>query len=185
MNWSDVILALWIFLPAGLSNATPVFVSKLPLLKNWNYPMDFHLNFQGVRVFGDNKTIRGFICGILAAILTSWLLQQWYLGDPAIRELLKFDFGSLNPLVFGLLSGSGALFGDAIKSFFKRRTSIKPGESWFPFDQIDYIIGGIVFLLPYVRLSAVVYLLILVLYFLLHIISTVTGYYLKLKSKPI
>jgi len=185
MNWNDVLLALWIFLPAGLANATPVFASKLPVLKNWEYPVDFNKSFRGTRIFGKNKTVRGFVTGILIAILTAWLLQQWYLNDPVIRSALGFNFGSLNPVLFGFLSGFGGLTGDAIKSFFKRRTSIKPGESWFPFDQIDYIIGGIIFLLPYVRLSLLQYLLILILYFLLHLISTFIGFLLKLKDKPI
>lgn len=185
MSWNDILLAFWIFLPAGLANATPVIASKLPYLKNWDYPIDCKKSFRGIRIFGDNKTVRGFITGILIAILTSWLLQLLYLNNIGIREALRFDFASLNPILFGLLSGMGALIGDSVKSFFKRRTSIKPGEPWFPFDQTDYIIGGIIFLLPYVRLSAVQYLLIFIIYFLLHIISTITGFYLKLKDKPI
>jgi CDP-diglyceride synthetase len=35
--------------------------------------------------------------------------------------------------------------GDAVKSFFKRRLGITPGKSWFPFDQLDFVLGAILF----------------------------------------
>jgi CDP-2,3-bis-(O-geranylgeranyl)-sn-glycerol synthase len=41
--------------------------------------------------------------------------------------------------------GSGAILGDLIKSFFKRRIGIKPGEKWIFFDQVDYAIGALLF----------------------------------------
>lgn len=35
--------------------------------------------------------------------------------------------------------------GDAVKSFFKRQRDMPPGSSWFPFDQLDFVIGALVF----------------------------------------
>jgi CDP-2,3-bis-(O-geranylgeranyl)-sn-glycerol synthase len=81
--------------------------------------------------------------------------------------------------------GAGALIGDALESFFKRRAHVKPGHSWFPFDQLDYIVGGLVFLYPFARPSFAVVLWILFLYFGLHLIVSYIGYKLGFKNKPI
>jgi CDP-2,3-bis-(O-geranylgeranyl)-sn-glycerol synthase len=177
--------ALWFFLPAGIANAIPVLVSKLPILKRLNYPLDFNRTYKGIRIFGDHKTIRGLISGIIFAILIFLIQQYLYTNNEALRIFLYWDYTKINPFIFGLLSGLGALLGDAFKSFFKRRTNIKPGESWFPFDQIDFIIGGCVFLTPYIYDKPIQYISILFVYFLLHLISTFIGFLIKLKDKPI
>ena len=39
----------------------------------------------------------------------------------------------------------GALGGDVIESFFKRRAGRNRGEDWIPFDQIDFILGVLFF----------------------------------------
>ena len=182
---NNLILVLWFFLPAGIANATPVFTMHMPFLKKYNYPIDCYKTYKGIRIFGDHKSWRGLITGILMAIITAYIQQQIYLNTPSLRDMLNFDFGSINPIIYGFLAGFGALMGDAIKSFFKRRTNIKPGNTWFPFDQIDYIIGGIIFLFPYIRLSFFDYVLTFCVWFGMHLISTYVGFLLKLKDKPI
>ena len=39
----------------------------------------------------------------------------------------------------------GALLGDIVESFFKRRVGRKRGENWIPFDQLDFILGVLFF----------------------------------------
>ena len=39
----------------------------------------------------------------------------------------------------------GALIGDIIESFFKRRVGIERGKNWIPFDQLDFILGVLFF----------------------------------------
>lgn len=149
----------------------PVIVAKVPMLKNWNFPLDFGLQYKGKRVLGDHKTIRGLTSGIVVGILVA-VSEQHLLGN---------IFGS-NPAIIGFLLSFGALVGDSIKSFFKRQIGITPGAAWFPFDQLDYIVGGIVLSLFVVRLSIVEYITILVIYFFLHIVFTTIGYFLGFKS---
>lgn len=185
MNWIDIFTAIWIFLPAGLANGTPVFVNKIPIINKINYPLDFYKSYKGIRIFGDHKTFRGLISGVIIAILTAIIQQSAYQGSPWLQSHISINFNDINPIIFGIFAGSGALLGDAIKSFFKRRTNIKPGEPWFPFDQIDYIIGGCIFLLPYLSSNLLFIIYIFIFYFLLHIVSTFIGYLLKLKDKPI
>lgn len=185
MILTELFNALWFFLPAGIANAVPVIVSKIPVLKKYNYPMDFNKTYKGIRIFGDHKTIRGLISGIIAAILIFLLQQYLYTSNESLEAILYWDYTSINPIIFALLSALGALLGDAIKSFFKRRTNIKPGEPWFPFDQIDFIIGGCIFLSPYLYDKPSQYISILIVYFLMHLISTFLGFLLKLKNTPI
>ena len=183
--WNNILLALWFFLPAGIANATPVFAKKIPLFDKLDYPIDFKKNFNGKRIFGDHKTFRGLITGVVMAIVTAGLQKIIFDNSPELRASLGFDFSSVNFVLYGFLAGMGALLGDAIKSFFKRRVNIKPGSAWFPFDQIDYIVGGIVFLMPLIKLELVQYLITFIVWFGMHLVTTYIGFLLKLKDKPI
>jgi CDP-2,3-bis-(O-geranylgeranyl)-sn-glycerol synthase len=79
----------------------------------------------------------------------------------------------------------GALGGDALKSFFKRQFGIAPGGTWFPFDQIDYIIGGSLAVLPFIHLTIGQYIILLVVWTVAVLITTYIGWLLKLKDSPI
>lgn len=185
------LFAFWFFLPAGLANASPVFFNKIPFISRWNTPLDFGLIRGGKRLFGDNKKWRGLIGGILVAALTVYL--QYKLARSSVTGVGlvisqlsdKVNYFDSRILWLGPLLGFGALAGDAIESFFKRRVGVKAGESWFPFDQTDYIVGGLLASLLVVRLSLAQYLAIFIIYFGLHLISSYVGYLLKLKQKPI
>lgn len=182
---NDILLAFWFFLPAGLANASPVFFNKIPYFNRWGTPLDFGKKYRGKRVFGDNKKLRGLVGGIIIASLT--VAVQYYLhkNSASVRSLIPYDYCNAKILWLGPLLGFGALMGDAVESFFKRRAHKKPGERWFPFDQLDYIVGGLLLSLMVVRLTAVQYLFIVTMWFVMHLVASYTGYLLKLKDKPI
>ena len=75
--------------------------------------------------------------------------------------------------------------GDAFRSFLKRQRGIAPGKSWFPFDQIDYVLGGMVCTAFYIQLTLWQYFLLFLLWFLIHPLATAIGYYLRLKDSPL
>lgn len=182
----DIFFALWFFLPAGLANATPIFVAKMPWFAKYTAPMDFGKTFRGQRIFGSHKTWRGLISGIIAATLVLWLQQVMvhHFGW-AQRLTNQVDYSDLPVLIVGPLFAIGALGGDAIESFFKRQRKMPPGKGWFPFDQIDYIIGGALITAPFVALSLLQYVWLVLLWLIVHVISTVVGYLLHLKDSPI
>lgn len=182
----DILVAFWFFAPAGVANVTPIFAAKLPGLRDLKAPLDGGRTWRGQRLLGDHKTWRGIITGVTAAILTLWL-QQYLVGesDWLAVQLTQIDYAGLPTLLAGTLFGIGALGGDAIKSFFKRRRNIAAGRSWFPFDQIDYIIGGALALLPFVHLELMQYVLLVVVWLVIHLIASYLGYLLKLKDAPI
>lgn len=175
MSLENLIFALLFFAPAGVSNMAPVFSKRIPYLRDWKTPLDMGKSFNGVRLLGKNKTWRGLISGIVAGTLMGVILQKTY-------------FSEYDAVLFIAMSASmaaGALIGDAVESFFKRQHNIASGRSWFPFDQTDYIIGGLLFALPFTVLPLWLILWVFALYFGLHLLSAYIGYLLGLKERPI
>lgn len=182
-----ILIAIWLFLPAGIANAIPIPISKVPVLRNWNAPVDLGRSFKGIRIFGSHKTWRGLLIGVLFGIITAVLQKNYIVGNPdsALAILVNMFMHDVNPFLWGFLLGFGALLGDMVKSFFKRRVGVKPGKAWFPFDQIDYIVGGVLMSLLYVRLDWPFYVAIFVVWFLMHLLFTFIGWVVKLKDSPI
>jgi len=140
----DLILkSLWFFLPAYMANNAPVF-AKIILGDKFDQRIDFSRTYKGKPLFGKTKTFRGFISGILVAIIIVYIQRLLFIYDP-IKSVSIIDYSNINIFIFGFLQGFGALAGDLIKSFIKRRMHFKSGESWKPWDQIDFILGGLLF----------------------------------------
>lgn len=181
----DILFAVWFFLPAGAANVMPIFATKIPGLSKFNTPLDLGRKLNGKSIFGPHKTWRGIISGTIAGLLVFALqkyIYQNYSWGVAISA--GVDYTSFS-IFTGVLIGLGALAGDAIKSFFKRRFQHSSGDSWFPFDQLDYIAGGLLASAIFVRLELSQYILIIIIWFILHLLSSYIGYLLKLKPKKI
>jgi len=185
MTMKDALFVLWFFLPAGLANMTPIFAARLPFLRRWSFPLDGYATFRGKRIFGSHKTIRGVVSGMFIGILTVYLQVSVYAHVAWVRTFVLLDYTAIQPLLLGMLASGGALLGDALRSFCKRQLGIAPGKSWFPFDQLDYVLGGIAVTAVYVRLTYWQYLLLGLIWFLLHPLATLIGYLLKLKDHPL
>lgn len=181
---NTIVFALWFFLPAGLANAAPVFANKIPVLNQWNTPLDLGAHFRGKRILGDNKTWRGFLFGIIIALITFALQQYIYTQSTSLQNIISLNYSDLS-IWFGALLGLGALGGDAIESFFKRQVGVPSGKPWFPFDQIDYIIGVILVSSLVISLSTAQNAAILIVWFSMHLIWSYIGYLLGFKETPI
>jgi CDP-2,3-bis-(O-geranylgeranyl)-sn-glycerol synthase len=180
-----LLFALWFLLPAAVANATPIISAVLPGLKAWDAPLDSGHSWRGQRIFGDHKTWRGLLSGMLVATLIFWLQQLAYRQFGWARSVSgDVDYGQL-PLLLGTALGFGALLGDALESMAKRQRGIRSGKSWLFFDQLDYIIGAILLSLPFVVVSLIDYVLMLVLWFGMHLLFSVIGWKLRLKDAPI
>lgn len=182
----NILLALWFFIPAGFANVAPVLVAKVPGLRNWNTPIDGGKTWQGQPLLGPHKTWRGLLAGVFLATLVLYV-QQWLYGQFAAIKYVTdgIDYSLLPTLILGPLFALGALGGDAVESFFKRRRGLKSGQAWVGFDQLDYIIGAIVFTLPVVQLAWAEYLWMVVVWFAIHLIASYVGWLMGLKDDPI
>lgn len=182
----DLLFAIWFLLPAAIANASPIFAAAIPGLKKFNAPIDGGKKWRGHDLLGPHKTWRGIITGIIVSTLVLWI-QVLLAGEFEWVHYLTsgVDYSSLPVLILGPLFALGALGGDAIESFFKRQKNIKSGGKWIPFDQLDYIIGSVIVSLFFVILSPIQYLFIFLIWFVMHILASFTGYKLGLKKDPI
>lgn len=135
-----VLTAVWLFLPAYLANMAPVFVGGLGPIdggRSWS---------DGRRILGDGKSWGGILFApVVAAALT--LVLDW-LHDvvPWLSENFP-EWGASLPVAFVMAYafGLGAITGDMVESFFKRRIGKKRGEPWIGFDQLDFVVGAFTF----------------------------------------
>ncbi len=179
------LLALWFLLPAAIANVAPIVAAKLPLMRRWETPIDGGKTWRGLPFLGAHKTWRGLLSGIVMGGLTFWLQQTAYRhGGWTHTIAYSVNYAHISWLL-GPLMGLGALGGDAIESFFKRRHHVASGKPWIPFDQLDYIIGAVLVSLPFVVLPAAVYVWIFIIWFGMHILFSYLGWRVGLKDAPI
>jgi CDP-2,3-bis-(O-geranylgeranyl)-sn-glycerol synthase len=171
MQFLNLILASIIFfLPAYIANAMPVIASGLNLFKVLAKPIN-------KKVFGESKTYRGFFVGIIGALMVG--LIQFAFG---LYNFSTWENNLMFTLLLSFYLGFGALFGDLIKSYFKRRIGIKSGKPWIIFDQIDYVIGGLIVGSLIVVPSLELTIILLVISPLFALLSNVIAYKLKIKK---
>lgn len=126
---------------------------------------------------GDGKTWNGLIFGTFVGGLVG------YAQEIAQSATSMQGFPQMT-IVLGLLLGFGALTGDLIKSFFKRRLGFERGKSWFPFDQIDFILGAFLFSIALVPFNWKYLVILLIITPAIHWATNYTGFKLKLKKEP-
>lgn len=170
---NDVIYAVYYILPAYVANAAPVIFGG-------GYPMDAgKLFWDGKRVFGSNKTLRGFFVGLLVGTFASFVLGSLYQLYGFPKNLL-FQYDTR----LGLVLSAGALTGDLLHSFIKRRLGISPGSPLPVADQLDFAFGALFF-------SALIYpppgyiaVIILVITPPVHLLTNFLAYLIGVKKTP-
>jgi len=182
----DLLFALWYFIPAGVANVTPILAAQAPFLKNWDAPVDGGRKWRGKRIFDDHKTWRGVITGVIAGVLVLWLQLNLVTQHNWTQTLnLPSDYLTASIVLLGFLLSFGALFGDMLKSLAKRQIGVPAGKSWFPFDQLDYIAGGLILSSFYIQLTLSQYIWIIIVWFGMHLLFSYIGYLTKFKASPI
>ena len=160
-----IIEALKFIFPAYCANAVPVIAGG-------GRPMDFGRNFfDGKRVFGKNKTFRGFFFGWAVGVLVG-LVEGLVFGNAGLSVL----FSVLTPL--------GALCGDLAGAFVKRRLGIAPGGLLPVIDQVDFVIGAILFSLPLAIIYWELAVAVIIITPPIHLLTNFLAYKLKLKNNP-
>lgn len=138
------------FLTAALfiiPGMTGGILHMIAVSKNW-------LSFSAVPVsrslFGENKTLRGFILMPVFTIFGAFVLKG--IISSGTMEL-SVDFGNISFVLLGLALGLSYVLFELPNSFIKRRLDIKPGEMpeknrlfFTMLDQFDSCIGGAIVL---------------------------------------
>jgi CDP-2,3-bis-(O-geranylgeranyl)-sn-glycerol synthase len=127
ITWTDLLFAVYIAVPAYLANS-------LPAVSRGGGPIDRgYLFVDGERILGTNKTFKGFAFGLFGGLLAS-IAMEFFL------ERGLFILGSLASL--------GALLGDLLGAFIKRRLKMEPGAPFPVLDQLDFILGALLLTYP-------------------------------------
>jgi CDP-2,3-bis-(O-geranylgeranyl)-sn-glycerol synthase len=167
-----ILSALYFLLPAYVANMCPVFAGALRL------PLGGPMS---TRLFGSHKTYRGLYAAFMGALGIVWL-QRTFQTQGILEGWRLIDYSSENLFLLALLFGMGAAGGDLVKSFCKRSFGVEEGRPWFPFDQLDLVIGALVLVSPVYLLDVRRILVLLILTPLLHFLTNVIGYHLGLKD---
>lgn len=126
---------LYLMIPAYCANMTPPFVR---FWRGWNRPIS-------ERWLGSHKTVVGAVSGVVVAVVVAFIQSRIHWSGSVVSD-------ERWPLI-GLLLGVGAIGGDIVKSFVKRRRGVAPGGRWIPFDQLDFVIGALLLVAPLLDLS--------------------------------
>lgn len=107
--------------PSYVANAAPLLFGGGRTLDGGRKLSD------GQPIFGSHKTVRGVVAGILAGSVIG-LAES--LVDPRLA-------------LAGFMIALGAVLGDLLGAFIKRRLSVEPGRAFPILDQLDFVIGSL------------------------------------------
>jgi len=176
-----ILKSLWFALPAYLANMTPVIVAKPKLFEFLNKPIDFDKTWRQKPILGKGKTWRGLVLGTLVAIAVAAGQSLLYRYE-TIQDISIINYNETSFILFGLLAGLGALIGDLIKSFFKRRIGIASGRPWPIADQLDFAIGFMLFTYYLIRPELIIVISVMIITLIAHPLTNIIGYLLKIKK---
>lgn len=113
-------------------------------------PLDGGVTLRGRRLFGDNKTVRGFVMMVpAAAVCFAGLFSVLSFALPSAAEAL-WPLPPLGYLSLGAWAGFGFMAGELPNSFVKRQLDVAPGKPpksragvivSFIVDRLDSILG--------------------------------------------
>jgi CDP-2,3-bis-(O-geranylgeranyl)-sn-glycerol synthase len=159
---NDFLNSLYFIVPAYIANATPTIFgggNSIDLGKKF---------FDGERILGANKTIKGFLSGFIYGFLSAIILHV--------------IFNSYSLLICALIP-CGSLCGDLLGAFMKRRLKFKPGFPLPLIDQLDFILGGLLFSYPFIRFNMEIFFIIILITPPIHLLTNMIAYFFKIKDK--
>lgn len=156
-------------------------------------PIDGGRMFRGQRIFGENKTWRGFV-----AIVPS--VSAAFIAVRSISLLLSnhlsqglWPLSGIEYALLGLMAGLGFMIGELPNSFIKRQFGIPPGEAakqplsrcvCFLVDRFDSIVGGMLFVAFCVPIPILTWCIILFVGPFIHLAFNWLLYRLGVKARP-
>jgi hypothetical protein len=161
-----------------------------PVSRRFSQPIDGGATFRGRRLFGEHKTVRGFVVMVPAAAIAFAALAV-AIGNPAGAGLWPLTVAGYAGL--GACAGFGFMAGELPNSFVKRQLGIRPGQAprhrlgaaaQFLMDRLDSGVGMLLALSAIVSTPALTWLLVLSVGPSIHWAFSVLMFQLGLKSRP-
>lgn len=176
--------SIYLMIPAYLANGSALVFGGGTPLDNGNYAWDNR------RLIGDGVTWRGTICaslfgmvigGILAILATYYGICTYFFETMTVN-LSFISEPILKGLIIGLLLGFGALIGDAIGSFIKRRLNFERGKPVPLLDQLDFVVVALIFVSFVTNITWQMVAIILVVSVFFHLGANVLAYLIHIKD---
>lgn len=145
---------------------------RSPWSRRFAIPLDGGRAWRGVRIFGDNKTLRGFMVMVPAAGVAFMSLGALRGVAPGWLDRGLWDLGMGQFFLLGCWAGFWFMAGELPNSFFKRRRGIMPGgvaahgalrSICLVMDRIDSILALLIALTLVVPVDALTWMWVLIL----------------------
>lgn len=146
--------------PAYVANAAPLLFGGGKTLDGGRTLSD------GQPIFGSHKTVRGVIAGIVAG------------SAVGVAE----SFVDSRLLVGGLLIALGAVLGDLLGAFVKRRLKVEPGKPFPILDQLDFVLGSLILGYPAFQIGLLSAILVVIVTPPIHLATNYGAYLLGIKK---
>jgi CDP-2,3-bis-(O-geranylgeranyl)-sn-glycerol synthase len=171
--------AVWLMLPAYITNSSAAFFGG-------TIPIDRGIYWGKSRLLGDGKTYEGLIKGISCGVIVG-IVQNLFAGEYIdLPSFGTFPFFFV-PLV---CLSAGAMLGDLLGSFLKRRVGLKRGAPFPLVDQLDFVAGAWLLLFLFAREWFIdffplnIIIAIIIITPLLHLLTNYLGFKIGKKQVP-
>lgn len=124
-------------LPAYIANMAPVLLWRTAWWPALRKPIDRGKKIGRVEIFGTHKTYFGILSAVFGGALVGLIMGVIGIVEQGWSVLQFFGV-----IILCAWIGLGAIMGDLLESFVKRRLGIRSGEPLWFFDQVDFVIGG-------------------------------------------
>lgn len=194
MNFEAIAQALFLLITMSAAGGLHIWWLHSRTAQRFNQPVDAGRTFQGRRLFGDNKRVRGFLALPPAAgfffLLFGAMREQ-------LPEFLVAGSWALGPWEYaglGVACGFAFMAAELPNSFLKRQLDIQPGQApqqrWLRvvtvvLDRVDSILGFLLVLSLLVPVHAATWFWVLLLGPGLHAVFSALLYRLGLKARPL
>ncbi len=169
--------AVWLVLPIYAANGL------VPLIRG-RRPLDFGRTMRdGSRVLGPGKTMEGFLAGCFFGMLIAIVEQLAFPYLPWSLSEVPLTIIAMSPAL-GLLLGFGAMTGDSVGSFIKRRLKLKRGRPAPLLDQLDFLLGSLLIAPLVINVKLEWFVILIVMTPVIHFAASAIGYLLKVKKEP-
>lgn len=157
-------LILELLILVTVANGTPVIIKKL-LDQDLDLALDGGLNFfDGRRLFGPSKTVRGVVSAVLATTLGAMLMDfEWFIGT---------------------VIGSFSMAGDLFSSFIKRRLKMPPSSMALGLDQVPESLFPLLVVQPMLTLTVMDIAAVVVIFSVGGLLVSRILYKLNIRDRP-
>lgn len=161
---TDTLLLAHLLFLLIVANGAPVLAHAV-LKHVGNYPLDGGLILaDGQPLLGPSKTVRGVVLSLLVTTVTAVVFAlPWYVGS---------------------VIAVGAMLGDLISSFTKRRLRMPSSSQAFGLDQIPESLLPLLLLKPWIDIATADIAILVAAFLILELVLSRVLYRLRLRERP-